>query len=315
MEHNDFLWEEVYRPKTLADCILPAALKKQFTAFIQAGNLQNMLFFGPAGIGKTTVAKALMNDLDADYLFINGSLNGNIDTLRYDVANFASTVSMTGGRKYVIFDEADYMNPNSTQPALRGMTEEFSENCSFIFTCNDISRIIKPIRDSRLAKFNFTIPKAESKDLAIQFFRRAKTILDKENVQYDDKSVAALVQHNFPDFRQTLVQMHSYAVTNGKIDTGILGQFSNEAMKELASIIKAKKFTDARKWIGEHSELLHANFFRSLFDTLSPSCDPENTAALVTIVADYQFKAAHVADAEINSMACVAVIMAEIAFR
>lgn len=315
MEHTEFLWAEKYRPKTLAECILPLALKKQFSAFVETGNLMNMLLYGSHGLGKTTVAKAICEELGADVKFINGSLDRNIDTLRYDVVNFASTVSMTGGRKVVIFDEADNMNPTSSQPALRGMIEEFADNCSFIFTCNDISRIIPPIRLSRLVEFDFSVPSKEAQSLAAQMFKRTQMILEAENIPFKKEVLAELITKNFPDYRRTLMQLQRYAVTFKNIDTGILANVKNEAFGELLKFMRAKNWTSIRRWVGEHSELIYGNVWRELYDLISPHCDAENCAGLITLLNEYQYKAAFVVDAEINVTACLTIIMTEVVFK
>ncbi|NDG33009.1 AAA family ATPase, partial [bacterium] len=264
---EEFLWVEAYRPKTIADTILPKQLKTTFQKFVEDSNIPNLLFTGRAGVGKTTVARAILEQLDCDYIVINGSLHGNIDTLRNDILAFASTVSFSGGRKYVILDEADYLNPNSTQPALRNFMEEYSKNCGFILTCNFKNKLIEPLW-SRCSVIDFKIPKEERPNLASQFFRRICTILDKEKVSYVDKVVAEVVQRFFPDFRRTLNELQRYAAT-GSIDTGILTNFSEESFKVLIEHMKKKDFTNVRKWVGENNDIEPVVLFRKLYDSAS----------------------------------------------
>jgi len=244
---DDFLWVEKYRPKAIADTILPAGLKKTFQEFVDNGELPNLLLSGSQGTGKTTVARALCEEVGADYIIINGSMNGNIDTLRNDIKNFASTVSLNGGRKVVILDEADYLNPQSTQPALRGFIEEFSKNCSFILTCNFKNRIIAPLH-SRCSVIDFKIENKEKPQLAGKFFKRVMTILETEEVTANQKVVAELINRHFPDNRRILNELQRYGAS-GTIDEGILSVSSDANMKELMRNLKEKNFKEVRKWV------------------------------------------------------------------
>lgn len=307
------LWVEKWRPHTIDDAVLPAELKTTFQQFVNDKFVPNLLLSGRAGIGKTTVARALLEELGCDYIVINGSLNGNIDTLRNEIKTFASSVSLSGGRKYVILDEADYLNPNSTQPALRNFMEEYSKNCGFILTCNFKNRIIEPLH-SRCGVIEFKLPKEERPKIAAAFFRRVVDILTTENVTFDSKAVAGVVEKFFPDFRRTLNELQRYAAT-GAIDAGILANKKEETFKELFEYIKQKNFTNVRKWVGENSDVDSAVFFRSLYDSLSEQLKPSSIPQLVLTLADYQYKAAFVADPEINLTACLAEIMVQVEFK
>ncbi|NBQ97607.1 MAG: AAA family ATPase [Microbacteriaceae bacterium] len=311
---EEFLWVEAYRPKTIADTILPKQLKTTFQKFVDDNNVPNLLLTGRAGIGKTTVARAILDQLQSDYIVINGSLHGNIDTLRNDILAFASTVSFSGGRKYVILDEADYLNPNSTQPALRNFMEEYSKNCGFILTCNFKNKLIEPLW-SRCSVVEFKIPKDERPNLASQFFKRICTILDKENVNYVDKVVAEIIQKFFPDFRRTLNELQRYAAT-GSIDTGILTNFSDQSFKTLIEHMKKKDFTNVRKWVGENNDIEPVVLFRRLYDSASTMlANNASVAQLVMIIANYQYKSAFVADQEINTTACMAELMVNVEWK
>lgn len=310
---QELLWVEKYRPRTIEDTILPKELKDVFNKFASDRFIPNLLLSGRAGIGKTTVARALLEEIGCDYIVINGSLNGNIDTLRNDIRNFASSVSLSGGRKYVILDEADYLNANSTQPALRNFMEEFSSNCGFILTCNFVNRIIEPLH-SRCSVIEFKLPNVEKPKLAAGFYRRLIDILTAESVAFEPKAVAALVEKHFPDFRRTLNELQRYAAT-GKIDTGILTNHKEENVKNLIGYLKEKSFTNVRKWVGENSDLDTAVFFRQLYDTSVDYMKPNSIPQLVLILADYQYKGAFVADQEINIAACLTEIMVECEFK
>ena len=310
---EDFLWVEKYRPRTIADTILPEELKTTFQKFVDEGNIPNMLLTGRAGVGKTTVARALLDQLDADYIVINGSMHGNIDTLRTDILNFASTVSFSGGRKYVILDEADYLNPNSTQPALRNFMEQYSKNCGFILTCNFKNKLIEPLW-SRTSVIDFIIPKQEKPRLAAKFYRRVVDILGTEQVEFDPKAVAGVIEKHFPDWRRVLNELQRYAAT-GRIDTGILVNFQDESFKTLVGYLRNKEFTNVRKWVGENSDIDTATFFRKFYDTAHDLMDSSSIAHLVLILAKYQYQAAFVADHEINIAACLTEIMVECTFN
>lgn len=299
LEHT--LWVEKYRPKKVADTILPCDLKSIFQGFVNAGNINNMTLAGGAGVGKTTIARAMLEELGCDYILINGSMNGNIDTLRNEILQFASSVSLMGGRKYVILDEADYLNPNSTQPALRNFMEEFSKNCGFILTCNYKDRIIKPLH-SRAPIIEFRIPKKEMPKLATQFMKRVEMILTTENVSYDKQAVAEVIQKFFPDWRRILNELQTYSV-NGKIDSGIFSSFTASAVKEVIGHCKTKNLEGIRKWIHDNSDSDSTAVFRAVYDNSSELFTKRSIPALILKIADYQYKAAFVADAEINLMA------------
>ena len=310
MNKENFLWVERYRPRTIEDTILPKDLKKVFQTFVDQNNIPNLLLTGGAGVGKTTVAKAMLEEIGADYIVINGSMNGNIDTLRVEIANFASTVSFTGGRKYVILDEADYLNANSTQPALRNFMEEFSSNCGFILTCNFKNRIISPLH-SRCSIVEFNIPNAEKSKIAAQFFKRVTTILDAENVKYERPVIAEMIKLHFPDWRRVLNELQRYSAL-GVIDSGILSSNSADNFDALFSFLKKKDFTSMRKWVAENGDIDSANLFRRLFDELPIRVSSTNSVAEgIVVLAEYQFKDGQVANPEINRVACLAVLMAE----
>lgn len=301
---DQFLWVEKYRPKTISECILPKALKGELQGMVEQGELPNLLLVGPAGCGKTTTALAMCNEVGADVLFINASLENGIDVLRSKIAQFASTVSLTEGKKVVILDEADYANPQSFQPALRGFIEEFSANCRFILTCNFKNRIIEPLH-SRCAVVEFKIT---GKEVAASFFKRVLTILKAENVEYDQKVVAEVVQKHFPDFRRVINELQRYSVS-GTIDAGILVNIGQQSYDDLFRDMKAKNFTEVRKWVGKHCDGDTSQLFHHLYDTATTYLEPASIPELVLILADYQYKAAFVADHEINTMAALTEIM------
>lgn len=312
MIRDDFLWSQLYRPKTIDQCILPIGLKTTFQQFVDNGTIPNMLLTGRAGVGKTTVARAMLEQLDCDYMIINGSMNGNIDTLRTDISQFASSMSLMGGRKYVILDEADYLNPNSTQPALRNFMEEFSKNCGFILTCNFKNKIIEPLH-SRCTVIDFKIPNNEKAKMASQFMKRCKGILEVEGIEFSDAVLAELINKYFPDWRRVLNELQRYSAT-GKIDSGILTNLGDESFKQLFEFLKAKSFSNMRKWVGENSDIETSVLFRKIYDTASQYIKPASIPQLVLIIGDYQFKAAFVADPEINIVACLTMIMTECEF-
>lgn len=313
MVRDDFLWVEMYRPPTVADTVLPQTLKQTFQQFVDDGAVPNLLLTGRAGMGKTTVAKAMLEQLNCDYIIINGSLNGNIDTLRNDIQQFASSVSLGGGRKYVILDEADYLNPNSTQPALRNFIEEFSKNCGFILTCNYKNRII-PELHSRCSVIEFKIPSSEKPKLAAKFFKRVTDILISQKVEYDEKAVAAVIEKHFPDFRRTLNELQRYAAC-GRIDAGILVNQTDFPLKELVGYMKNKDFTNVRKWVGQNVDVDTTTLFRKFYDTASDHLKPASIPQLVLIIAEYQYKQAFVADSEINVVAFLTEVMVECEFK
>lgn len=310
---EDFLWVEKYRPKTIANTILPAELKATFQQFVDQGNIPNLILAGSAGVGKTTVARAMLEQLGCDYIIINGSMNGNIDTLRNDILNFASSVSLSGGRKYVILDEADYLNANSTQPALRNFMEEFSRNCGFILTCNFKNRIIEPLH-SRCSVVDFKISKSDMAKLAGQFFKRVETILTTENVTFDKSVVAEVIKKHFPDWRRVLNELQRYSAT-GAIDSGLLQNFGQATLDELVSLLADKNFTAIRKWVGENIDNDQGTVFRKIYDTAVNFLTPRGVPPAVVIIGKYQYQAAFAADPEINLMACLTEIMMECEFK
>lgn len=307
---EDFLFVEKYRPKTIEETILPDSLKKTFQQFVDQKNVPNLILSGRAGVGKTTVAKAMLEQLDCDYIVINGSMNGNIDTLRVDISNFASSVSFKGGRKYVILDEADFLNPNSTQPALRNFMEEYSKNCGFILTCNFKNRIVEPLH-SRCSVIEFSISKEDKTKIAGQFFKRVCSILQKEGVEYDKNAVAELIKTHFPDWRRVLNELQRYSAT-GRIDAGILTNTSKEGIQTLLGLMRDRDFTGTRKWVAENQDVDSAVLYRQLYDVL-PSVigSTQSLANVIVILAEYQYKEAFVANSEINRVAALATLMAE----
>ena len=310
---EEYLWVEKYRPKTVDDCVLPNDLKQTFQMFVDQENVPNLLLSGGPGVGKTSVAKAMLDELDSDYLTINGSLSGNIDTLRNDIMQFASSVSFSGGRKYVILDEADYLNPQSTQPALRNFMEEFSRNCGFILTCNFKNRIIEPLH-SRCSVVDFKIPAKSKPKIAAMFFKRTCKILEDNKVEYDQKVVAELVQKHFPDWRRVLNELQRYSVS-GNIDSGLLTNLTDESFKALVSYLKTKNFTEMRKWVGLNSDNESTSLFRQIYDNCSTYVKPNSIPQVVLILADYQYKSAFAADQEINLVACLTEMMAEVDWK
>jgi DNA polymerase III delta prime subunit len=310
---DQFLWVEKYRPQKIDDCVLPESLKNTFKQYVSQGELPHFLLSGTAGIGKTTVAKALCNEINADYIMINGSEESGIDTLRTKIKGFASTVSLTDSPKIIIIDEADYLQANSTQPALRSFIEEFSANCRFIFTCNFKNRILEAIH-SRCACIDFKIDNKDKQVLLGLFFKRATQILKQENVEFDQKVVAELITKHFPDYRRVLNELQRYSVS-GKIDSGILVNMSQESFKDLIKLMKEKDFTNVRKWVGKNSDSDTVALFRELYDTSVTYMVAESIPSLVLVLADYQYKAAFVADHELNIMAALTEIMANCKFK
>jgi DNA polymerase III delta prime subunit len=310
---NEFLWTERYRPKTVADTILPAELKATFQQFVDQKNIPNLILAGSAGIGKTTIARAMLEELGCDYLVINGSMNGNIDTLRNEILEFASSMSLSGGRKYVILDEADYLNANSTQPALRNFMEEFSKNCGFILTCNFVNRIIEPLH-SRCSIVDFKIPKKEMPALASAIMQRSRMILDDNCVAYDNAAVAEVVKKHYPDWRRVINELQRYAAT-GRIDSGILANTTEESIKLLIEAMKDKNFSQVRKWVGEHSDVDAVTLYRQFYDNASSYFEAQSVPQLILILAKYQYQSAFVADHEINNASCLLEIMIDCSFR
>ena len=310
---KDFLWVEKYRPLCIQDCILPAEMKRTFQQFVDDKNVPNLLLSGGPGVGKTTVAKAMLNEIGSTYMLINGSEESGIDVLRNKIKNFASTVSFDTNRKFVILDESDYLNPQSTQPALRGFIEEFHRNCGFILTCNFKNRIIEPLH-SRCSTIEFRIPNEEKPKLAAEFYKRVIHILQQENVDYERKPVAAIIEKFFPDWRRVLNELQRYSAS-GKIDSGILVNISDESMKELISFLKEKEFGKLRKWVVNNLDNDPSRIYRKIYDILYTNVTPNTVPNLVLIIADYQYKSAFVADHEINMLACLTEIMSQVEFK
>jgi DNA polymerase III delta prime subunit len=311
---EQFLWVEKYRPQTIDECVLPDALKKTFKEYIAQGELPTFLFSGTAGVGKTTVAKALCNEIGAEYIMVNGSEEGrSIDVLRTTIKGFATTVSLTDAKKIIIIDEADYMNAQSVQPALRSFIEEYSNNCRFIFTCNYKNKIIEPLH-SRCAVIDFKIENKDKQVLAGTFFKRATQILKQEGIEFDPKVVAELVTKHFPDYRRMLNELQRYSVS-GKIDSGILLNMSEESYKDLVKNLKEKNYAEVRKWVGKNSDADTVALFRELYDTSATHLEAGSIPSLVLVLADYQYKAAFVADHELNIMAALTEIMMQCKFK
>lgn len=312
----DFLWVERYRPKTIEDCILPEDIKHTFQSFLRQGEISNLLLSGTAGTGKTTVARALCEELKCDYLIINGSDEGRqIDTLRTKIKSFASTVSLdkNANHKVIIIDEADYMNADSVQPALRNFIETFYKNCRFIFTCNFKNKII-PALHSRCTVVDFQIKNGQKKTCADAMMNRLGSILADENIPYDKKVLAELIIKHFPDFRRTINELQRYSV-RGKIDSGILFSLSETNTKELVATLKEKRFNDMRKWVIQNIDKEPSSMFRNLYEVLWKALEPKSIPQAVLVIAGYQYKAGFVADQEINMVACLTEIMANCKFK
>ena len=312
---NDFLWVEKYRPKKIEHCILPSNVKETFTSFVKQGEIPNLLLSGTAGVGKTTIAKALCNELGADFYVINGSDEGRfLDTVRNQAKTFAATVSLTSEsrHKILIIDEADNTTPD-VQLLLRASIEEFQKNCRFIFTCNFKNKIIEPLH-SRTTVIDFNVRGKTKQELASKFFERCRGILVAEDIQYTDSVVAQVVQKYFPDFRRTLNELQRYAST-GKIDTGILATLGDAKIDPLVASLKNKKFNDVKKWVQQNIDNDPISIMRKLYDSLPTTVDSPSVAAAVLIIAEYQYKAAFVVDQEINLLACLTQIMLECIFK
>ena len=309
---EEFLWVEKYRPKTVEETILPADLKATFQQFVDQKNIPNLILSGSAGVGKTTVARAMLEQLGCDYIVINGSMNGNIDTLRNEILNFASSVSFSGGRKYVILDEADYLNANSTQPALRNFMEEFSRNCGFILTCNFKNRIIEPLH-SRCSVVDFKISKKDMGKLAMQFMKRVVNVLETESVAYDKAVVAEVIQKHFPDWRRVLNELQRYSAT-GAIDSGILANMQESNIRELIAYMKDKDFTEVRKWVKNNLDTDVNVLFNQFYDSASSYFTSDSIPLLVLHIATYQYQNAFSANPEINFSAFCAHVMLELEF-
>jgi DNA polymerase III delta prime subunit len=310
---DTFLWVEQYRPKTVDECILPKTLKSQLQSYVNKQDISNLILAGGPGVGKTTAARAMLEQIGATYMFINGSEESGIDVLRTKIKNFASTVSLEGGRKYLILDEADYLNPQSTQPALRGFMEEFHSNCGFILTCNYKNKLIAPLH-SRCSVVDFTIPKSEKASLAHQFFQRAVSILKENEIKYNEKVVAELINTHFPDWRRILNELQRYSVS-GEIDAGILVNLGEKNIKDLMGMMKKKEFTNVRKWVVDNIDNDPVTMFRAVYDNMYDYLEPSTIPHVVIILGEYQYKNAFVADPEINMVACLTEIMARGKFK
>jgi DNA polymerase III delta prime subunit len=313
---SDFLWVEKYRPRKIQDCILSEDLKQTFLEFVKKKEIPNLLLSGTAGTGKTTVARALCEEIGVDYIIINGSDEGRqIDTLRNKIKNFASTISLTkeANHKVVIIDEADYMNAESVQPALRNFIETFFNNCRFIFTCNYKNKII-PALHSRCTVIDFKIVNGQKVKTANQFLQRLANILTEENIEFDKKVLAELIQKHYPDFRRTINELQRYSV-RGKIDSGILFSLSEANSKELMNNLKDKNFNEVRKWVIQNLDKEPSSLFTDIYDNLYNFLDPKSIPQAILIIAGYQYKAAFVADQEINMVACLTEIMANCNFK
>ena len=307
---EDFLWVEKYRPKTIKDTVLTPELKTLFQTFVDNKNVPNLLLTGSQGIGKTTVAKAMLEELGADYIVINGSDEGRlIDTLRTKIKNFASSVSLAGGRKYVILDEADYCNAETVQPALRNFMEEFSKNCGFIMTCNFVNKIIQPLH-SRCSVVEFKIANKDKPAMGKELYVKILDILKTENISFDEKVIQQVLGKHFPDNRRILNELQRYSAT-GHIDSGILANLSETSIKELMQLLKDKEFTSVRKWVGKNIDGDVAPMFRKIYDTVTQYVKPASVPQVVVTLADYQYKSAFVADQEVNFMAFLTELMVE----
>jgi DNA polymerase III delta prime subunit len=309
---DELLWVQKYRPQRVADAILPETTKKSFQKFVDDKNIPNLLLTGSPGTGKTTVARAMLEELGCDYIILNAALNRGIDLVRSEISTFASSISLSGGRKYIILDESDYLTPDA-QASMRNLIETFSKNCGFIFTCNFKNRIISPLR-SRLSEVDFAIEKTEKPKLAAQFFKRTLAVLKNEEVDFDPKVVAKVIEKHFPDFRRVLNELQKYA-GNGKIDEGIFADFKQESLDNLFELLKAKNFTEMRKWCADNSDQDVNELFRKIYDMATDKIELKSMPAFVVSLADYMYKSSFVADQEINLVAFLTEIMMEAQFR
>lgn len=313
IKQEEPIWAQKYRPRRVADTILPETTKAIFQKFIDDRNVPNLLLSGSPGTGKTTSAIAMLEELGCDYIKINGSLNAGIDVIRNDIASFASSVSFSGGRKYVIIDEADYLSPQ-VQASLRSFIEDFSKNCGFIFTCNHKNRIMGALRDSRFTTIHFQIEKEEKPKLAAQFFKRSIAILKNESIEFDPKVVAKLIEKFFPDFRRILGELQKYAAI-GNINEGIFSTVKSESIDDLFVLLKDKNFTEMRKWVANNSDQDMVELFRKIFDASHEKIELKSMISFVSLIGRYQYQHALVADPEINFVAFLAELMVECSFK
>jgi DNA polymerase III delta prime subunit len=315
VDSSQYLWFEKYRPKTLEECILPEEMKNTFRKFVEEGQIPHFIFFGTAGIGKTTVARALCNDIGAEYIMINGSDEGrHIDQLRDKVKSFASTISLTDSKKVIIIDEADYLNAQSVQPFLRGFMEEFSANCRFILTCNYINRIIPALQESRCTQVSFKVDTKDKQRMLAYFFKRASSILEEENIEFNKKVLVELVTKNFPDYRKTLNELQRSSVS-GNIDSSILLNTSESSFNDLVGLLKDKNFRETRLWVGINVDIESTELFRRLYDKAYDLLEPQSIPEMILILGNYQYKAAFVVDSEINIMCALTEIMIGCQFK
>lgn len=310
---TDALWCEKYRPRTVEDCILPEELKKTFQSYVDRKEIPHLLLCGGAGTGKTSISKALCDEIGCDYLMINASDESGIDTFRNKIKNYASSMSMDGGKKVIILDEADYLNPSSVQPALRGAMEEFAHNCTFIMTCNYKNRIIEPLH-SRCAVIEFKLRKEDKPKMAMAFMKRASEILNTEKIPFDKAVLAEVVKKHFPDYRRVLNELQRYSVS-GKIDAGILTSIADVSLNDLVSALKDQNFGAMRKWVADFGGDDPAKIYRKIYDSLYEILDKSTIPNAVLILAKYQYQSAFVADQELNLTACLTEMMVECKFN
>lgn len=319
MTNDEFLWVEKYRPKKVDDVILGDDLKTMFQEFVKNKNIPNLILSGSSGVGKTTVAKAMLEELGADYLVINGSLEGrSIDVLRNEISGFASSVSMSGGRKYVIIDEADYLNSNTVQPAFRNFMESMSSNCGFIFTCNYLARIIPPLQ-SRCSVIDFSINADKKAKIMVEMAKRVQTILRQENVKFDQNVIVFIIKQYFPDLRKILNELQKYSSISGMVDSGILSKGSISNFDDIVSFLKNKNFNEIRKWSANNSDLFSGSDFSKFYESVSAKMEKDSIPNFVLILAEYQYKASMIENIaikqEINVTACLVQVMLECVFK